>query len=393
MFPRISDLINYLLGTDLDIPIQSYGFMVALAFIAGAVVLYFELKRKERAGQIPSQQRKVLKGAPATSQELFFSVLFGFILGWKGVGLILNYSTFSQDPQAFILSWHGSVVAGLLLAAGFAGFNYYIKRKERLDPPVWEEVTIHPYQLAGTILLIAAIFGIIGAKIFDTLEHFDDLIRDPLGTLFSFAGLSFYGGLIVAAFAVVWYARKNKIRFPYIADAMAPALILAYAVGRIGCQISGDGCWGIANPNPMPQWMSFLPEWVWSFQYPHNVIDEGIPIPGCEGDHCFILPYRVYPTPLYETVMGLLIFGILMAIRKALKIPGYLFSIYLILNGVERFLIEGIRVNKSYHILGMQLTQAQGIAVGLIFLGIAGFWYFWWLNKRSEGHTVSMSGR
>ncbi|MFH1295999.1 MAG: prolipoprotein diacylglyceryl transferase family protein [Bacteroidota bacterium] len=386
MFPRISDLINYILGTDLDIPIQMYGFMVAMAFIAGAIVLYIELKRKERAGQIPAQQRKVLKGAPATSQELFYSAIFGFLLGWKGVGLILNYSAFSRNPQEFILSWNGSVVAGLFLAAGFAAFNYYKKRRERLVPPVWEEVTIHPYQLTGIILLVAAIFGIIGAKIFDTFEHLDDLFKDPTGTLFSFAGLSFYGGLIVAAVAVVWYARRNKIRMPFIADAIAPALILAYAVGRIGCQLSGDGCWGVVNPHPMPGWLSFLPDWLWSFQYPHNVIDDGIPIPGCDGDHCFILPYPVYPTPLYETLMGLLIFGILMAIRTVLKIPGYLFSIYLILNGIERFLVEKVRINKAYDFLSLQVTQAQAIAILLILLGLAGFWYFWWLEKRSGGN-------
>jgi len=383
MFPRISDVINYLFGTNINIPIQSYGFMIAMAFITGAVVLYFELKRKEREGLIEAQQKQVLKGAPATIQELIFSAIFGFLLGWKGIGLIVDYDAFSSNPQEYMLSWTGSLVGGVVLASGFSLYHYYKKRKELLDPPIMEEVTVHPYQLTGTILLVAAIFGIIGSKIFDTIEHLDDLFQDPLGTLFSFSGLSFYGGLIVAAIAVVWYTKQNKIRLPYIADAIAPALILAYAIGRIGCQISGDGCWGIANPNPMPEWLRFLPDWVWSFSYPHNVINDGIPIPGCEGDHCYILPYPVYPTPLYETLMGILIFGILMSIRKLLKTPGYLFSIYLILNGVERFLIEEVRINKPYEIIGIQVTQAQIIAIGLMILGGVGFWYFRWLNKGS----------
>ena len=390
MFPRISDLINYLFGTNLSIPIQSYGFMVAMAFIAGAIVLYFELKRKEKEGLIPAQQKKNLKGGPATAQELLSSSIFGFLLGWKGVGLLLSYSTFSLNPQEYFLSWNGSLLGGLLLAAGISSYTYYKKRKERLDPPIWEEVTVHPYQLTGTILLVAAIFGIIGSKIFDTIEHIDDLIRDPLGTIFSFAGLSFYGGLIIAAIAVVLYTQKNKIRLPYIADAIAPALILAYAVGRIGCQLSGDGCWGIVNPNPMPEWLSFLPDWVWSFTYPHNVIKDEIPIAGCGGDHCFVLPSPVYPTPFYETLMGLVIFGILMAIRKCIKTPGYIFSIYLIFNGIERFLIEEIRINKPYKIFEVQITQAQMIAIGLIVLGGVGFWYFRWLKGRFQLRNAGM---
>ncbi|MFH1159656.1 MAG: inositol monophosphatase family protein [bacterium] len=376
MFPRISDLLNYLLGTNLDIPIQSYGFLVALAFVVAALVLYLELKRKEKVGQIASQQKKILKGGPVSFQELFFSSLFGFLLGWKGVGLILDYSVFSQNPQDYILSGEGSLLAGIVLAAAFAGYGYSKKRKERLEKPVWVEVTVHPYQLTGNILLVAAIFGLIGSKIFDTIEHLQDLFQDPVGNLFSFSGLSFYGGLIVAAVTVVWYAKKHGIRFPHIADTVAPALILAYAVGRIGCQLSGDGCWGVENPHPMPNWLRFLPEWVWRFQYPHNVIDDGVPIPDCTVSHCFVLPAPVYPTPLYETLMGLVIFAILWSIRKKLKTPGYLFSVYLILNGFERFLIEQIRINKPYDLFGMKLTQAEGIAMVLMLLGAVGFWYF-----------------
>jgi prolipoprotein diacylglyceryltransferase len=75
------------------------------------------------------------------------------------------------------------------------------------------------------------------------MEHLDELFRDPLGTLFSFSGLSFYGGLILGAIAVILYTKKHGIAFEHIADATAPALILAYAVGRIGCQLAGDGCW------------------------------------------------------------------------------------------------------------------------------------------------------
>jgi len=90
------------------------------------------------------------------------------------------------------------------------------------------------------------------------IEHLDEFFRDPFGVLFSFSGLSFFGGLIVAAFAVGYYGERNKIRWPVMADAAAPALMLAYAVGRIGCQLSGDGCWGIPNAvaNTVSNWRS-----------------------------------------------------------------------------------------------------------------------------------------
>jgi len=389
MFPRISDLFNYLFGLNLNIPIQSYGLMMALAFLAGAIVLYFELKRKENAGQILVQQKKILKGAPASVSELGFSLLLGFLIGWKLIGLIIDYSSFSSDPQTFILSGKGSFISGLVLAAGLGYLTYYQKKKKQLYPPVSEEITVHPYQLTGNIVLIAAIFGITGSKIFDLFENIDALISDPIGSIFSFSGLTFYGGLIIAACAVIYYCHRNKITFPQITDSIAPSLILAYGIGRIGCQLAGDGCWGIVNNNPRPFWLGFLPDWIWSFQYPHNVIDEGIRIQSCSGDHCFILANPVFPTPLYETMLCFIIFLILWMIRKHLSIPGYLFSIYLILNGIERFFIEKIRINTVHEIAGVKLTQAEIIAVVLILLGCLGFYYFKKTNPQKPAQTIS----
>ena len=122
--------------------------------------------------------------------------------------------------------------------------------------------------------------------------------------------------------------------------------------------------------------MAFLPDWMWAFKYPNNVIDEGVRISNCTGQHCYVLENPVYPAPLYETMMGVIIFLVLWFIRKWLVIPGFLFSIYLILNGIERFFIEKIRVNIKHTFLGMEVTQAEIIAVVLILLGILGFWHF-----------------
>ncbi len=384
MFAKLSDLINYLFGIHINLPIQTYGFFVAMAFLTGAYIIWLELKRKEKEGVIYSQKKKIWEGKPASIQEMFLSGLFGFIIGYKIVGMIINYSFFTDHPQEYILSWAGNWPGGLILAAISVYSTYRKKQKQKLDSPVQVETIIHPYQLTGNILMVAAVFGILGAKLFDVMEHIDQLIIDPIGTLFSFSGLAFYGGFIVAAFAVAIYAERNKIPWPHIGDTVAPALILAYAVGRIGCQLSGDGCWGIENLEPKPEWLSFLPDWMWAFDYPHNVINDGIRIPSCTGNHCYMLENPVYPTPFYETVMGSIIFIGLWSIRKKLRTPGYLFSIYLIFNGIERFTIEKIRVNIRHHFLGTEVTQAEIISVVLVFLGIIGLWYF---RKRKEQKT------
>jgi prolipoprotein diacylglyceryl transferase len=383
MFPRISDLLNYLLGTNLSIPIQSYGFMMALAFLFGAIILYRELKRLEEAGRIAPQMITIMKGAPAGTGELILSALLGFILGWKFLGIFLQFDEFSANPQSFILSAKGTLTGGLVVGAGILFLTWYQKHRVRLNPPVSREITIHPRQLTGNIVLIAAIFGILGAKIFDMFENIDKLLRDPVNVILSFDGMAFYGGLIIAAFAVLYYGHRNKITVPNTFDSVAPSLILAYAIGRIGCQLAGDGCWGIVNTAPAPAWMAFLPDWIWSFSYPHNVIDEGIRIRGCTGPHCSVLPSPVFPTPLYETLAGFVIFAILWMIRKRLSVPGHLFCVYLILNGIERFFIEKIRINPVYHFAGLRLTQAEIIAILLIILGAVGLVYFRRIHTRS----------
>lgn len=376
MYPRFSDLINDFLGTSIVLPVQTYGFFVAMAFLVAGAILYLELKRKERNGLIPAQTKKVLAGKPPSTNEYLTTGLLYFAIGYKIIGLLLNYDQMSDNPQQYLLSWKGNFVAGVLLAGAALYLVYRKGQKEKLEKPVEKEIEIHPYQLTPAIVLVAAFAGIVGAKLFDVVEHLGEFFRDPLGTLFSFSGLTFYGGLIVAAFAVSWYGEKNKIRWPVMADSVAPALMLAYAVGRIGCQLSGDGCWGVPNPHPQPEWLSFLPDWTWSFTYPHNVINEGVPMPGCDGNFCHELGQPVWPTPFYETTISTVFFLILWGIRKSIAIPGILFSIYLILNGTERFFIEFIRVNIQYSIFGIPMTQAQAIAILIVLAGIAGILYF-----------------
>lgn len=196
--------------------------------------------------------------------------------------------------------------------------------------------------------------------------------------------------------------------------------MLAYAVGRIGCQVAGDGDWGILNSayttnaagkavlagNPadyvktlqqykdvyLPQFgsldkvphlavkaPSWLPDWLFAFPYSHNVISEGVRIPDCNGQYCSQLPIPVFPTPVYETLVCLGLFFLLWSLRKRLKIPGTLFAVYLIVNGIERFFVERIRVNTQYHIFGLHPTQAELISAALV---ISGAILYFQLKKR-----------
>ncbi len=225
----------------------------------------------------------------------------------------------------------------------------------------------------GNILLWAAICGFAGAKLFNALENWDEFMRDPVGMLFGFSGLTFYGGLICGGAAVLYIANKHGIKPLTMLDIGGPGMMLAYGVGRIGCQMAGDGDWGIPNTAPKPNWLSWAPDWMWSFKFPHNVSmeDTGNLIPNCIGKYCNELKLPVYPTSFYESVICLLLFLFLWSIRERIKLPGVMFGIYLVLNGIERFLIELIRVNTKYHVAGISFTQAEMISLCLALGGIA----------------------
>ena len=217
--------------------------------------------------------------------------------------------------------------------------------------------------------LIAAVAGILGAKLFHNLENIDEFAADPIGALLSFSGLSVLGGLLIGGISVVIYARRNGLKTAHVIDACAPGLMLAYGVGRIGCQLAGDGDWGIPNDSPMPAFLSFLPEWMWAFDYPNNVL--GINLKEDFMSMGYISETgKAWPTPFYESTISILFFLGLWFTRKRIEIPGLMFSIYLFLTGFERFFIEKIRINPPYDLFGLEATQAEIISVLLIAVGL-----------------------
>lgn len=376
MYPTISDLLQDIFGLHIPLPIQSFGFMLAISFLAAAYTLQIELKRKEKLGLLQVVTVEVTKGKPATASELISSFIVGFLLGYKLLYALLNYSLFVEDTQGVLLSAEGNLIGGLLVGSLMAYMQYREKEKSKLPQPVVETEVLHPYQMVSNFTIVAAVSGIIGAKIFHNLENLDDFSRNPWEALISFSGLTMYGGLIVGAITLMRYGYKRGIHPIVLADATAPGLMLAYGTGRLGCHIAGDGDWGIVNLNPKPDWLSWLPDWAWSYNYPNNVLSEGIPIPGCISKHCMMLPDAVFPTPLYEAVACILLFFVLWSVRKKIQNTGVVFSLYLLLNGIERLMIEQIRVNNKFELIGMHVTQAEIIAVCLIAGGVGGLLYF-----------------
>lgn len=376
MFPRLSDMINYLLGTNWNLPVQTYGFFLAMAFLAGATVLYFEIQRKEKEGLLLPQKRKTLKNKPPKTSEILIGAIAAFIIVWKFGGMMTQYAEFSRNPQHYLTSSSGNAWLGILSAVAYAVYQVIRQNKLKKEKQEYIEEVIHPKDHTWNILIIAVVAALVGSKIFDIIDNFGDFLRDPVHSLFSFSGLTFYGGLIVTVITLLWYMKKIKLDWHHVIDAAAPAIMIGYAVGRLGCQFAGDGCWGIENTMPKPEWLTWLPDWLWAFNYPHNVINEGIPIATCTGDHCRVLANPVFPTPLYESIVSFIWFLVLWFIRKPIKAPVVLFGVYLMLNGIERFLVEKIRVNNRFDFLGMKVTQAEIISSCLFIAGIIIIWYF-----------------
>ena len=212
--------------------------------------------------------------------------------------------------------------------------------------------------LSGDIVFAAAVGGILGSKIYYLIENFDRVIADPTGMIFSGAGLVFLGGLMGGTLGVTFVINKNNLSWITFADIVAPLLILGYAIGRIGCLLVGDDYglpthlpWGIEFPNGLP------PSTYSIFQtyYPWVNLDNFDP---------GVL--SVHPTPIYETIIGGLIFYYLYQKRTSVTIVGSLFFTYLILAGTERFIVEFLRVNEKYFI---GLSGAQVISILMITIG------------------------
>jgi phosphatidylglycerol:prolipoprotein diacylglycerol transferase len=215
----------------------------------------------------------------------------------------------------------GFLVSGLILGRRFAELN---------RPPDW----------AYEMVFAALVGGLVGSRLDYLLQNWDDVSGDLLGNIVSGSGLVWFGGLVGGALGVVLWARWRRWLGWRLFDTAAVPLAVGYAIGRIGCQLSGDGDYGVESDLP------------WAMAYPDGTV------PTTD---------EVHPTPVYETLaMGFAGF-VLWRLRDRFA-PGVLFGLYLIVAGAERFLVEFIRRNDDV-VAG--LTQAQIIALVMLGLGAA----------------------
>ncbi|HWM55946.1 MAG TPA: prolipoprotein diacylglyceryl transferase [Solirubrobacterales bacterium] len=217
---------------------------------------------------------------------------------------------------------------GLMFALAFLAAGALIaKRLKELGRPVdW----------AYEIGFAALIGGIVGSRVYFLVENWDSVSDDLLGNVFSGSGLVWYGGAIGGAIAVLLWAWYRGFLGLALLDLVAPALALGYAVGRVGCQLSGDGDYGKPWDGP------------WAMAYPDGTVPT---------------EQEVHPTPVYEALaMG---FGawLLWQLRDRFR-TGVIFALYLLYAGGERFLVEFVRRNDDVA-LGLTTAQLESLAMVL----------------------------
>jgi phosphatidylglycerol---prolipoprotein diacylglyceryl transferase len=238
---------------------------------------------------------------------------------------------------------------GLFFALNFVAWGLLAARRlKELGKPVdW----------AWEMVLVALAGGLVGARAYYLLQNYSDVKGDVFGSLLSGGGLVWYGGLLGGVLAVVAWAWWRKFLSLALLDIGGPCLALGYAIGRIGCQVSGDGDYG--KPSDAP----------WAMPYPDGEVPTN---------------RDVLPTPIFETVtMGLLAWA-LWRLRDRVR-PGGLMALYLVGAGLERFVVEFWRRNTP-EVVG--LTVAQVWALGLLAAGLV-----WLALLLRGGPLVSGPGR
>ncbi len=262
---------------------------------------------------------------------------------------------------------------GLMMALGFmAAYVVLQKEHQRLKFNV---------NNAGTLIIIGLVCGIIGAKLLYIATDWDRFVPDPFGMIFSPAGLVWYGGFAGGLLGMFYYVRIKRLPVLQYLDMIGLGGMIGYAVGRLGCHVAGDGDYGIptnlpwgtiyANGTVKPthgarDYFMRNPEAAEQWNY-HELSARVVDSDRFGVITEFDTTVAMHPTPVYEFLMGVVIFFILWKLRLKLQIPGMLFGVYLMLMAVQRFGIEFLRLNP---VAAFGLSQAQLFSVGIFIVGM-----------------------
>jgi phosphatidylglycerol---prolipoprotein diacylglyceryl transferase len=240
---------------------------------------------------------------------------------------------------------------GMMMALGFLAADYVIRlecKRRGFD-----------LDYSSSVVIAAAVAGIVGSRIYAIADDLPTYLADPKSMIFSGSGFVFYGGMIGGILGAYLVSRWYRISFAVTADMCAPALAIGQAIGRQGCQLAGDGDWGL--PSKLP----------WAMAYPRAIVGWNADTVLKLDDHYRLVSgyfpgVRVHPAPIYETILYLGVFAILWSMRKRSEPAGRLMYWYLLLAGFCRFMVEFVRINpRVFH----GLSEAQLIAFAMMVLG------------------------
>lgn len=318
--------------------IYSFGLMMALGFIAASAVFSREVLRKNLSADFSSEMIRFLRIAVA-----FFTIVF--------VG------TFSAEfgfQRFFTELGSGSYLHSCIVIAAIVIFI--------LLPKLFTDK--NSADTSTLVVMMSLIGGLSGSKILYVIENWTEFSQKPFSTLFDPGGLTWYGGFLLTTGLIFIFTKSKGIPFAKLCDAAAPALIIGYGVARIGCHLAGDGDYGM--PTNLP-WASVYSAGTYPPSVAFRDFPEIVKKYGINGVVPDTIP--VHPAPLYEFFAALFVFFILWMMRKKMTVDGALFSLYLILAGIERFSIEFIRLNPR---ILFGLTEAQLIAAVSVIVGFIG---------------------
>jgi len=230
------------------------------------------------------------------------------------------------DPVAFLgVRWYGIFIA-LAIIWIILWLVWQVRKGANLS-----------YETVFTAALVGIPSGIVLARLLHVIDLWDYYIKNP-GQIIGGGGLTAYGAILGAALGVWIYSKISKLQFGYFADLVAPAVILAQAIGRVGCTINGC-CYGIEAPTWLP--------WSIVYTHPNSFAPLGV---------------ATHPTTVYELIYNLIVFAVLLKLRGRFKPDGSLFLIYLSLYSLWRLATDFLRVGTPF-LLGLHQAQVIGIIV------------------------------